>query len=188
MAKQTDFITKVIAKHGDKYDFSNSEYKGLEKEITYKCPVHGEVTQIAKKVLTHSGCPLCDQETAKSKRKGGKYAKTKGSSYESKIIKELTELGYEGLKSSRSQSKNLDNSKVDIAETKDKLPCYFQLKCTKNIPSYFKIEEECPYKDRPFCIIWNAQEVKEGQVNMSSKGELVLVPKQFFYELLKHYV
>ena len=165
MAKQTieTFTQKVIDKHGDKYDFSESVYEGLEKEITYKCPIHGEVTQIAK------------------------YAKTKGNNYELKIIHELEELGYAGLKSARSQSKNLDNAKVDIAETQDKLPFYVQLKCTKNTPNYFKIQEECPLTDRDLVLFWNRQEVKEGQVNMSSRGEVVFVPKDLFYELLKSY-
>ena len=189
MAKQTleTFTQKVIEKHGEKFDFSKSEYSGLDKEITYICPVHGEVSQIAKKVLTHTGCPLCDQEKAKKSRKGGKYAKTKGSNYELKIIHELEALGYQGLKSARSQSKNLDNAKVDIAETIDKLPFYVQNKCTKNTPNYFKIQEECPLTDRELVLFWNRQEVKEGQVNMSSKGEVVFVPKDLFYKLLKAY-
>ena len=189
MAKQTleTFINKVIEKHGEKFDFSKSNYIGLDKEITYVCPIHGEVTQVAKKVLTHSGCPVCDQEKAKKKRQGGKYAKNKGNAYEGKLIKELTALGYEGLKSSRSQSKNLDDAKIDVAETLDHLPIYVQAKCTRNTPSYFKIVEECPFKDRPLCLFWNAQEVKDGDVNMSSKGEVVFVPKDFFYELLSAY-
>lgn len=112
---------------------------------------------------------------------------TKLNTYETKLIHELTEIGYEGLKSSRSQSKNLDDAKIDIAETEDKLPMYVQAKCTRNTPSYFKIAEECPLKDRPLCVFWNAQEVKDGDVNMSSKGEVVFVPKDFFYELLSCY-
>ena len=162
--KQTleTFIEKVKAKHGDLYDFSNSTYEGLDKPITYICPEHGEVTQIAKKVLVRSGCPQCDIEKAKKKRRSGGYSKRKGNSYESKIVKELTELGYKGLKSSRSESKNLDDNKIDIAETEDKLPCYFQLKCTRNTPNYFKIAQECGRKDRPFCLIWNRQDSIEG--------------------------
>lgn len=189
MAKQNleTFIEKVKAKHGEKYDFSNSIYQGLDKEITYICPEHGEVTQIAKKVLTHSGCPMCDQEKAKKKRQGGSYCKRKGSAYEGKLIKELTSLGFKGLKSSRSESKNLDDSKIDIAETEDRMPMYVQAKCTRNTPNYFKIAEECKYKDRPLCVFWNRQDVKEGDLNMSSVGEVVFVPKDFFYELLKNY-
>lgn len=113
------------------------------------------------------------------------YAREKGHAYERQIIKELTELGYKGLKSSRSESRNLDDDKIDIAETSDHLPCYIQVKKTTNIPSYFKIEGECSRKDRPFVIIWNAQELKKGNKNMTSKGEVVILPKSFFYELIK---
>ena len=68
------------------------------------------------------------------KKRNGAYARRKGNNYELKIIKELTELGYAGLKSARSESKNLDNDKIDIAETIDHLPSYVQCKCTKNTP------------------------------------------------------
>lgn len=189
MAKQTleTFVEKVKLKHGDKYDFTKSVYEGLSKDITYICPIHGEVAQKAEKVLVRTGCPLCDEEKAKQKRRGGKYVKQKGSNYELKIIKELIDLGYEGLKSSRSQNKNLDAAKVDIAETVDKLPFYVQNKCTKNTPNYFKIREECPLHDRELVLFWNRQEVKEGQFNMSSKGEVVFVPKSLFYKMLIAY-
>ena len=68
MAKYTteQFITKCKEKWGDKYDYSESKYEGLEKPFTFKCPEHGEVThKEAKKHLVRSGCPLCDEEKAK---------------------------------------------------------------------------------------------------------------------------
>ena len=187
MAKQTKetFIEKVIAKHGGIYDFSESVYEGLDKPITYKCPVHGEVTQLAKKVLTHSGCPVCDQEKAKAKRRGGKYAKSKGSNYELQIAKELGTCGYPNVVTSRSESKRTDDMKVDLIDKDGRLPFYAQCKKTKNTPSYFGIESECSLKDKPFVIFWNKQEVKEGNVNMSSAGEVVMIPKEYFYKLIR---
>lgn len=122
------------------------------------------------------------EEKPKRKRNGA-YAKRKGNSYELKIIKELMSLGYKGLKSSRSESKALDNDKIDIAETQDKLPCYIQCKCTKVTPSMSQIMKDCPRKDKPLVIIWNKQVSKE--VNMASEGEYALLPKDFFYELIK---
>ena len=79
MAKYTteDFIEKCKLKHGDKYDYSKSKYEGLEKDFTFKCPIHGEVTQKAKSHLVRSGCYLCDQEKAKSKRRKSSYSKSK---------------------------------------------------------------------------------------------------------------
>lgn len=186
MAKQTleTFTEKVKAKHGSKFDFSKSDYQGLDKDITYVCPIHGEVTQPAKKVLTHSGCPLCDQEKAKQSRRSGKYSRNKGHSYETKIAKELRELGYDGVVTSRSQSKRMDDMKIDLIDLNDKLPFYCQLKCTSNVPNYFKIRSQCPLTDKPFVLFFNRQEVKDGQVNMSSAGEVVMVDKEFFYKLL----
>lgn len=112
------------------------------------------------------------------------YAKRKGNNYELKIIKELTALGYEGLKSSRSESKNLDADKIDIAETiPNTLPFYVQCKCTKNKPSYQEIIPNCPRKDRPLVIFHNYQVNKE--VNMGSIGEYVIMTKEFFYNLIQ---
>lgn len=123
------------------------------------------------------------EKKSKPKKRGGKYARKKGNNYELKIIKELTELGYKGLKSSRSESKNLDNDKIDIAETEDKLPMYVQCKCTKNYPDVVTNIKDCPRKDKPASIFWNKQVVKG--VNMGSDGEYVIIPKDFFYQLIK---
>lgn len=187
MAKYTteQFVEKAREKHGNKFDYEESEYTGLDKDFTFKCPIHGEVTQKAKSHLVRSGCIKCDEEKAKTKRKGGKYAKSKGHAYEYKIRNELKELGFEELLTSAGESKRMDNMKVDLVDPSGKLPFYAQIKCTKNTPSYHNIVEECPLKDKPFVLFWNRQQVKEGQVNMSSQGELVMVPKEYFYKLLK---
>lgn len=120
------------------------------------------------------------------KKRSGAYSKQKGNRYELKIIKELSELGYDGLKSSRSESRSLDNDKIDIAQDRDaenELPFYVQCKCTKVTPNVQGILEACPRKDKPLVIIWNKQINKE--VNMASAGEFVMLEKSFFYELIK---
>mgnify|MGYP003460701114 CR=1 FL=1 len=91
------------------------------------------------------------EEVKPKKKRNGAYAKRKGNNYELKIIKELIGLGYKGLKSSRSESKNLDDAKIDIAETEDKLPCYVQCKCTKNTPSIAEIIKTKP-KRTLYCL------------------------------------
>ena len=48
-----------------------------------------------------------------------------------------------------------------------------------------KINEEVGYKDKPLAIFWNIQEKKEGNVNITSCGEYVIIPKEFFYQLIK---
>lgn len=109
-----------------------------------------------------------------------KKSKSKGNKFELDIIKELSELGYKGLVSSRSQNRNLDNAKIDIAETEDKLPFYCQCKATANTPNIEDISEACPYKDRPLIIFWKKQ--REGSVSK----DYVLMPKELLYKLLKY--
>lgn len=95
-------------------------------------------------------------------------------------------MGYDELKSSRSESRSLDNDKIDIAQlstAKNELPFYVQCKCTKTTPSIAKIISECPRKDKPLVIVWNKQINKE--VNMASEGEFVMLTKEYFYELVK---
>jgi len=125
-------------------------------------------------------------QDSKPKRKRSKsYSRTKGHKYESQIVRELKDLGFPGCKTSRSESKSTDDNKVDIIDTEGRLPCSIQLKKTQSIPSYFKIRSESTVDPKTFCIIWNKQEKKE--TNICSIGECVIMDKQFFYELIKHY-
>lgn len=124
------------------------------------------------------------QEKPKKKRSGS-YARNKGNSYELKIIKELINLGYDGLKSSRSESKSLDNDKIDIAQDRDaenELPFWVQCKITKTTPNFEQIIKDCPRKQKPMAIFWNKQINKE--VNMATAGEYVVIEKSYFYSLL----
>lgn len=123
------------------------------------------------------------------KKRSGSYSKTKGSAYERQIVNELKELTEsENISTSRSSSKKLDNMKIDIHDEDNVLPCYFQLKKTQTTPSVKKINAEVGKLDKPLCILWNIQEKKEGNVNITSQGEYAIIPKEFFYELLKNYI
>lgn len=108
-----------------------------------------------------------------------KQSKRKGNSYELKIIHELTDLGYDGLKSSRSESKNLDNAKIDIADTLNVLDFYGQCKRTKNTPNIESISEACPYKDKPLIVFWSKESDRQ------QNNEYVMMPKEYFYKLIK---
>lgn len=74
-------------------------------------------------------------------------------------MKELTKN--ENIKSSRSESRTLDDMKIDVADVDDILPCYFQLKATQNVPSIKSINDEVGKKDKPLCILWAAQETRD---------------------------
>ena len=125
-------------------------------------------------------------EPVKTKRRGlGARNKAKGSEYERKIAKELRDLGFDGVVTARSESKRMDDNKVDLIDTEHKLPCYIQLKKTVNTPQYFKIREETTVDPEKFVLIWNRQE--KANVNFTSVGEVVMIPKTLFYELIKPY-
>lgn len=82
----------------------------------------------------------------------------------------------------------MDNQKIDINDEDGILPCYFQLKKTQTTPSLKKINAEVGKIDKPLCVLWNIQEKKEGNVNITSQGEYAMIPKEFFYELLQAYL
>jgi very-short-patch-repair endonuclease len=56
------FIEESILIHGDKYDYSKVEYKGLKKEITIICKNHGEFKQTPGSHLRGSDCFKCAHE------------------------------------------------------------------------------------------------------------------------------
>lgn len=123
------------------------------------------------------------------KKKAAAYSKTKGSAYERQIVNELKELtGTENIYTSRATSKKLDDMKIDINDEDGVLPCYIQTKKTQTTPSVKKINDEVGKVDKPLCILWNVQEKKEGNVNITSCGEYAIIPKDFFYKLMKKYI
>ena len=122
------------------------------------------------------------QKTTSQKRKTGAYCRNNGHRYETKIAQELRNLSLTDVVTSRSESKSMDDKKVDLVDRSGKLPCYIQLKNTVNTPQYHAIKKECPLKDKPFIVIWNKQ-VKKEKV-FGSAGEVVIMDKDFFYELL----
>ncbi|MBQ0113514.1 MAG: hypothetical protein KBT03_10320 [Bacteroidales bacterium] len=114
-----------------------------------------------------------------------KRSRARGVEYEQRIAKELRELGFPGVVTSRAESKNMDDNKIDLIDTEGKLFFYPQLKRTLKCPNYFTIAEQCPLKDKPFVVFWNYQIPTEK--TFRSGGELVMLPKQFFYDLIKQY-
>lgn len=122
------------------------------------------------------------------KTRSAAYSKTKGSAYERQIVNELKDLtGNENICTARSESKKLDDMKIDISDPDNILPCYIQTKKTQTTPSVKKINADVGKKDKPLCILWNIQEKKEGNTNITSQGEYAIIPKNFFYKLLKTY-
>ena len=65
------FIERAIKIHGDKYDYSKSEYIGINDKICITCKKHGDFYQIANgHINSGSGCQLCyDDRRGESIRK-----------------------------------------------------------------------------------------------------------------------
>lgn len=113
-----------------------------------------------------------------------KNNRRRGNLFETTIAKELRELGFEGVVTSRSESKAMDDKKVDLIDKNDQLPCNIQLKRTIKCPDYFAIKKEAD-QSKPFCLLWNKQQPTTS--TFRSVGEVVFVDKMFFYELIKKY-
>ena len=176
MNKQLNTSVKVTDKRGN-----SSVYESLEvaSEMT-GLTVAALKIRANKNSIPKDGIKVewIDEHTKKSYK--ASQNKRKGNAYELKIIHELTDLGFEGLRSSRSESRNLDNAKIDIADTLGVLDFYGQCKRTKNTPNIETISESCPYKDKPMIIFWSKESDKQ------SNNEYVLMPKSYFYKLLKN--
>lgn len=57
---QEDIINRAIKAHGDKYDYSDSLYIGINKKMKIKCVKHGIFEQTPHNHITHlTNCPKC---------------------------------------------------------------------------------------------------------------------------------
>ena len=114
----------------------------------------------------------------------GKTNRRRGHNFERLIVKELREITKnDGICTSRSESKRLDDAKIDIADPDNVLPFYCQMKATQAVPQIKKLNSEVGKKDKPLVIFWNAQEARDKK--QISVGEYCIVPKHLFYDLLK---
>lgn len=57
-----EFIRKAVIKHGNKYDYSQTEYKGCDTKCKIRCPIHGEFEQTPYVHLITTGCGKCGAE------------------------------------------------------------------------------------------------------------------------------
>ena len=59
---QSFFVKKAKAKHGEKYDYSQSDYQTAKKKLAIICDEHGVFLQTPSDHLSGCGCPLCGVE------------------------------------------------------------------------------------------------------------------------------
>ena len=88
----------------------------------------------------------------------------------------------ENICTSRSESKKLDDAKIDVADPDNVMDFYIQAKSTQNTPSIKQINAEVGLKDKPLVILWNAQEKRE--VNCISVGKYAIIPYEYFKKLI----
>lgn len=123
--------------------------------------------------------------TLKNHKIIGIRSRKRGHAYERKIVNELRQItGDEDLCTSRKESKRLDDMKIDVADPNNTLSFYCQIKSTQQTPQIKKINNEVGKKDKPLVIFWNAQEARDAK--QISVGEYCILPKKFFYELIKN--
>lgn len=53
------FLSRAVAAHGNKYDYSLTNYTGHNNALTIICPTHGAFLQVAHDHFKGSGCPRC---------------------------------------------------------------------------------------------------------------------------------
>lgn len=61
MTKTEEFIEKARKVHGDKYDYSKTEYVNNATKVCIICQAHGEFWQRPNDHLAGKGCPICNQ-------------------------------------------------------------------------------------------------------------------------------
>lgn len=56
-----NFIKEAVEIHGDKYDYSKTDYTNAKAKVRIICPIHGEFWQAPYHHLNGNGCPYCKE-------------------------------------------------------------------------------------------------------------------------------
>lgn len=76
-----DWVARVIAKRGERYDYSKVDYVDYMSPVLIICSKHGEFKQCANRHMQGDNCPVCANEAralaqagvAKERRGRGNY-------------------------------------------------------------------------------------------------------------------
>lgn len=102
-----------------------------------------------------------------------KKNKSKGNRYELQICNELKDLGFKDCVTSRSESRNRDNQKVDLCNTG-----FLNVQCKfydSNQPNFRKVLGEMPEEDNTNVVFHKTR----------YKKDIVVMYKEDFYKLIK---
>ena len=95
-----EFIEKAKSVHGDRYDYSETEYYGIYEPISVRCYTHGIFKQIASYHLSGNGCQQCAQEMTDSSSE--------------KELSEFIKSAYDGITLQNYRGLLKDNRELDI--------------------------------------------------------------------------
>lgn len=110
--------------------------------------------------------------------------RTAGHNYERQVAKELKALGYEKVVTSRSESRNMDNSGVDLFDPTGVFPFYIQNKIYKGYPKLDDlINGKIVKKDKPM-LVFHKKVEKKGD-RFYTQDEFVSMRKEEFYVILE---
>jgi hypothetical protein len=139
-----EFIKEAISVHGDKYDYSEVEYKNNHTKVPIICPIHGTYMQTPyNHVIQGSGCPSCAGNAKKRKKRrrnrkdGKKYVYNKPKKRGRKLKR--------GRPFAKSGKIYIDRRKrfsdFVITITKNKRAFKYIFSCKTEEEAYFKFNE-----------------------------------------------
>lgn len=59
---QRSFLAEMKRLYGDKFDFSQTVFRGMSKSVEFICPRHGKQKRLVDSMLSGSGCRYCNGE------------------------------------------------------------------------------------------------------------------------------
>ena len=59
MLPAEQYFERAAKKHSNKYDYSKSEFQGVDKKIKIICPIHGEFLQLVV-VISYTAVTIAD--------------------------------------------------------------------------------------------------------------------------------
>lgn len=114
----------------------------------------------------------------------GNRNRTAGIKAELQIAKELRELGFDKVVTTRSESKRMDDLGVDLIQLPNpilELPAYVQVKKTLAQPKFDLLDVKL---EKPLVVIYQRSRKKGSR--FYTEGEYVMMTKEFFYKLLQN--
>jgi hypothetical protein len=135
-----DFIRDAIVVHGEKYDYSKTDYTLAKNKIIIICKTHGEFEQEANSHLMGHGCKNCQADNRKipNELKWDKksYMREYNKIYRQKNKKRLKEKSTERIKTIRKNRLKYHNKRKNDESYRIRRNLSKRLwKCLKNINS-----------------------------------------------------